>query len=80
MGLTRINIGGHRTDPSAHILFDLRIWAALGIKTNRSAMVYALGMPELVLDVSQPEGSFIKVRNLRVSRSGKSSVTTRENS
>ena len=36
------------------IFFDLRIWAALGIKTNCSGIVYALGMPELVLDVSQP--------------------------
>ena len=28
--------------------------SALGIKTNCSEIVYALGMPELVLDVSQP--------------------------
>ena len=36
------------------ILVDLRIWAALGIKTNCSEIVYALGKPELVLDVAQP--------------------------
>ena len=31
-------------------MVDLRIRAALGIKTNRYEIIYALGMPELVLE------------------------------